>query len=40
VLLSAEEIKLLDDVSQLPVEYPGWMLAFQGQARGKPPFKE
>ena len=38
--LSADEIKLLDDVSQLPVEYPGWMLAFQGQARAKPPFKE
>jgi aryl-alcohol dehydrogenase-like predicted oxidoreductase len=40
VQLSADEIKLLDEVSQLPVEYPGWMLAFQGQARGKPPFKE
>ena len=40
VQLKAEEIKLLDEVSQLPAEYPGWMLAFQGQARGKPPFKE
>jgi aryl-alcohol dehydrogenase-like predicted oxidoreductase len=40
VELTAEEIILLDEVSQLPVEYPGWMLAFQGQARAKPPFKD
>jgi hypothetical protein len=40
VQLDAGEIKLLDDVSQLPTEYPGWMLAFQGQARAKQPFKE
>jgi aryl-alcohol dehydrogenase-like predicted oxidoreductase len=40
VQLTAEEIELLDGVSQLPPEYPGWMLAFQGQSRGKPPFKE
>jgi aryl-alcohol dehydrogenase-like predicted oxidoreductase len=40
VQLTAEEIKLLDEVSQLPPEYPGWMLAFQGQYRAKPPFKE
>jgi len=40
VQLTEDEIKMLDDVSQLPPEYPGWMLAFQGQARGKPPFKE
>jgi aryl-alcohol dehydrogenase-like predicted oxidoreductase len=40
VQLNAEEIKLLDEVSQLPAEYPGWMLAFQGQARAKQPFKE
>jgi aryl-alcohol dehydrogenase-like predicted oxidoreductase len=38
--LTAEEIKMLDEVSQLPPEYPGWMLAFQGQARAKPPFKD
>jgi aryl-alcohol dehydrogenase-like predicted oxidoreductase len=38
--LTAEEIKTLDEVSQLPPEYPGWMLAFQGQARAKPPFKD
>ena len=40
VQLTEDELKMLDDVSQLPPEYPGWMLAFQGQARGKPPFKE
>ena len=40
VRLTAEEIQLLDGVSQLPPEYPGWMLAFQGQSRAKPPFKE
>ena len=39
VQLSDEEIKALDGVSQLPVEYPGWMLAFQGQNRSKPPVK-
>jgi aryl-alcohol dehydrogenase-like predicted oxidoreductase len=38
--LTAEELKMLDEVSQLPPEYPGWMLAFQGQARAKPPFKD
>jgi aryl-alcohol dehydrogenase-like predicted oxidoreductase len=40
VQLTMEEIRLLDEVSQLPVEYPGWMLAFQGQFRATPPFKE
>jgi aryl-alcohol dehydrogenase-like predicted oxidoreductase len=40
VELTQEEIKQLDEVSQLPPEYPGWMLALQGQYRAKPPFKE
>jgi aryl-alcohol dehydrogenase-like predicted oxidoreductase len=40
VQLSESEIKLLDEVSQLPPEYPAWMLAFQGQARAKPPIRE
>jgi aryl-alcohol dehydrogenase-like predicted oxidoreductase len=40
VKLTEDEIKALDEVSQLPQEYPGWMLAFQGEYRGKPPFKE
>jgi aryl-alcohol dehydrogenase-like predicted oxidoreductase len=38
--LTEEEIKTLDEVSQLPPEYPGWMLAYQGQYRAKPPYKE
>ena len=40
VRLDDAEIKQLDEISALPVEYPGWMLAFQGQARAKPPVKE
>ena len=40
VRLTAEELNLLDEVSQLPSEYPGWMLAFQGQSRAKPPLRE
>ncbi|HMH29624.1 MAG TPA: aldo/keto reductase [Steroidobacteraceae bacterium] len=40
VRLDDAEIKQLDETSALPVEYPGWMLAFQGQARAKPPVKE
>jgi aryl-alcohol dehydrogenase-like predicted oxidoreductase len=40
VRLDDVEIKQLDEISALPVEYPGWMLAFQGQARAKPPVKE
>jgi aryl-alcohol dehydrogenase-like predicted oxidoreductase len=31
--LSADEMKQLDDVSALPPEYPGWMVAFQGSNR-------
>jgi aryl-alcohol dehydrogenase-like predicted oxidoreductase len=38
--LTEDEIKVLDGVSQLPAEYPGWMLALQGQYRAKPPFKD
>jgi len=34
--LTDEELKQLDEVSQLPPEYPGWMLPFQGAARLKP----
>jgi aryl-alcohol dehydrogenase-like predicted oxidoreductase len=36
--LSAEEIAELDRVSALPPEYPGWMLARQGEARRPKPF--
>lgn len=31
--LSPEELSVLDDVSKLPAEYPGWMLEFQPQDR-------
>ena len=31
--LSADEIKILDEVSALPPEYPGWMLPFQSGDR-------
>jgi len=40
VKLTVDEIKLLDEVSELPAEYPGWMIGFQGQARAKPPVKD
>jgi len=33
VKLTAEQLKALDEVSALPAEYPGWMLAFQGAER-------
>ena len=31
--LTEEEILLLDEVSALPPEYPGWMIPFQGASR-------
>jgi aryl-alcohol dehydrogenase-like predicted oxidoreductase len=34
--LTSDELKQLDEVSQLLPEYPGWMLPFQGAARLKP----
>src|SRR5450830_525539 len=37
VELRAEDLQALEDVSKLPPEYPGWMLAMQGQYRAKPP---
>jgi aryl-alcohol dehydrogenase-like predicted oxidoreductase len=38
--LAEAELKSLDEASALAPEYPGWMLAFQGQYRAKPPVKE
>ncbi|MGZ8980388.1 MAG: aldo/keto reductase [Burkholderiaceae bacterium] len=35
VTLSADELRALDEVSQLPDEYPGWMLERQGETRRK-----
>jgi aryl-alcohol dehydrogenase-like predicted oxidoreductase len=40
LVLSADDLQSLDDVSKLPPEYPGWMLAMQGQYRAKPPVKD
>jgi aryl-alcohol dehydrogenase-like predicted oxidoreductase len=37
--LNAEDLQALDAVSKLPPEYPGWMLAMQGQYRAKPPVR-
>ena len=36
--LSAEQMARLDEVSELPAEYPGWMFARQGGGRGPGPF--
>ncbi len=36
--LTDEEMAKLDEVSQLPPEYPGWMLSRQGAARRPKPF--
>ena len=33
VKLSVEELGVLNEVSALPAEYPGWMLARQGEQR-------
>jgi hypothetical protein len=40
VQLDNAEERQLDETSALPPEYPGWMLAFQGQARAKATVKE
>jgi hypothetical protein len=39
VVLSDQDMAALDEVSQLPREYPGWMLALQGQYRATPPVR-
>jgi hypothetical protein len=36
-MLTADDMKKLDDVSTLPPEYPGWMLARQGSERRPQP---
>jgi len=40
LVLSDTELKSLDEASALSPEYPGWMIANQGQYRAKPPVKE
>jgi diketogulonate reductase-like aldo/keto reductase len=39
VKLTDEELKTLGEVSQLPPEYPGWMVAFQAGSRAPKPFE-
>ena len=38
LVLTADEIAKLDQVSALPSEYPGWMFAMQGASRRPKPF--
>ncbi|THD77197.1 MAG: aldo/keto reductase [Phenylobacterium sp.] len=38
--LTAEEVAKLDEVSELPSEYPGWMVSRQGAARTPKPFQK
>ena len=38
--LTPDEVKALDAVSELPPEYPGWMLGFQGASRIPRPFEK
>jgi aryl-alcohol dehydrogenase-like predicted oxidoreductase len=38
--LTEEDLQALSEVSHLPPEYPGWMIAFQGQYRATAPLKE
>jgi aryl-alcohol dehydrogenase-like predicted oxidoreductase len=40
VKLTEDDLKALNDVSQLPAEYPGWMLSRQTEGRIRPPSKE
>lgn len=38
--LDADDLKALEEVSALPPEYPGWMVAMQKQYRATPPRKD
>jgi aryl-alcohol dehydrogenase-like predicted oxidoreductase len=37
LILTQEELNSLEEVSQLPREYPGWMIELQSQYRAQPP---
>jgi aryl-alcohol dehydrogenase-like predicted oxidoreductase len=39
LVLSEAELKILNEVSAMTQEYPGWMLVLQGQYRAAPPVK-
>ena len=36
--LTPDDMAKLDEVSELPAEYPGWMFARQGRAGSQKPF--
>ena len=40
VKLNEADLKVLNEVSALPAEYPAWMLSLQGSYRAKPPYKD
>ena len=40
VTLTAHNLDVLDEASKLAPEYPGWMMAMQGQYRATPPVKQ
>ena len=37
LVLDGDDLAALGTVSSLPIEYPSWMLALQGQYRATPP---
>jgi aryl-alcohol dehydrogenase-like predicted oxidoreductase len=39
LILAPDQIAKLDEVSALPLEYPGWMVKLQGANRPPAPFK-
>ena len=39
LILSDEELRAIDEVSAMPAEYPGWMIARQGAPRLVPPVR-
>ncbi len=39
LVLTAEDLQVLEEVSQLPPEYPGWMIERQGVSRSTPPVR-
>jgi aryl-alcohol dehydrogenase-like predicted oxidoreductase len=39
LILSDEQLNTLNEVSKLPIEYPGWMYEMQGKYRSSPPVK-
>ena len=40
LVLDSDDLSLLNSVSELPVEYPNWMITMQSQYRANAPTKE